>query len=484
MSSITTTTSLTPDEKLQITKKDLIRTNEIASNTIQRMKKLQIRLAQSLNRLDKQMENARDAVDSAFYVDDEDDDTSNDTNDLSEKKMRQNNTVDKNNAKSSSTMNFSFVQKSLHVNKKDQDQMKQKPISRLSIAMLIRNPPITALHTFITHHLNIGFEKFYFFFDDIIDDILKTDKDAMVTLQSTYPNNVVVIQCTSEWYLNFSFDGYKKYIYTDLVARQIVAVKQALKIANRDGMNWLLHIDIDELLCFDYSSTREDNDDNNKSSSSRTINDWFRDIPSHIDQIRFINYEAAPETIELATNNYFNDITLFKPNPSIVKKSLLRQFWPIKERPYFFTAYSNGKSAVRCDMKQTISLNGAHSFCFESKNEEILSVDAADIDIINGNNSKDNYKSPIILHYPHSSYKLWLDKYKRLGNFPSIINGKDEIPSNSFHIKSRNIVAGNAKSDDFEQEKIFFSNSVIFLNECEVDKLLSHGLLVRVYINC
>ena len=166
MSSITTTTSLTSDEKLQITKKDLTRTNEIASNTIQRMKKLQIRLAQSLNRLDKQMENARDAVDSAFFVDDEDDeddDTSNDNNGLSEKKRRQNNKVDKNNKRaiSSSTMNFTFVQKSLHVNKNDQDQMKQKPVSRLSIAMLIRNPPMAALHTFITHHLNIGFEKFF-----------------------------------------------------------------------------------------------------------------------------------------------------------------------------------------------------------------------------------------------------------------------------------------------------------------------------------
>ena len=43
------------DEKLQMTKKDMQRTQEIAENTIQRMKKLQTRLAQSLNRLDKQM---------------------------------------------------------------------------------------------------------------------------------------------------------------------------------------------------------------------------------------------------------------------------------------------------------------------------------------------------------------------------------------------------------------------------------------------
>ena len=57
---------------MKYTKQDMRKTQEIAENTLQRMKKLQIRLAQSLNKLDKQMDNARDAVESAFVIEEED----------------------------------------------------------------------------------------------------------------------------------------------------------------------------------------------------------------------------------------------------------------------------------------------------------------------------------------------------------------------------------------------------------------------------
>ena len=482
------------DEKLQMTKKDMQRTQEIAENTIQRMKKLQIRLAQSLNRLDKQMDNARDAVENAFTIVDED--SSDNNNHVNN---NNNNISVNNNNKTSSSMNFTFVQTSLHSNSNN-DKLHKKKLktpSKLSIAMLIRNPPIIATHTFIKYHLNLGFEKIYFFFDDIYN--LGEDKEIMSILQTMYPENVFVYHCTSDWYVTFSFEDYEKYIYTDLVARQIVAVKQALKIANNDGMNWLLHIDIDELFCF--NDQQIDNmkliNSNTVTTTTTKIINWFTNIPSHIDQVRFINYEAAPENIELVTNDYFKEITLFKPNPSIIKKSIIRQHWPIEDRKFFFTAYSNGKSAVRCDMKKNVSLSGAHSFCFENHqlqdSEKILSVDAADIDIINGTNQDITNGSPIILHYPHCSYKLWLQKYKRLGNFPNLINGKDEIPTDSFHIKSRDIVAitqQKNEGNDFKNKtnvvdndaKCFFSNTVIFLNKNEVDTLINAGLLVRLFV--
>ena len=73
------------------------------------MKKLQIRLAKSLNRLDKQMDNARDAVENAFTIVDED--SSDNNNHVNN---NNNNISVNNNNKTSSSMNFTFVQTSLN----------------------------------------------------------------------------------------------------------------------------------------------------------------------------------------------------------------------------------------------------------------------------------------------------------------------------------------------------------------------------------
>ena len=451
------------EERVMYTKQEMRKTQEIAENTLQRMKKLQIRLAQSLNKLDRQMDNARDAVESAFVVEEDDCDD------------REGSTVGCT-ASCRSTTNFAHLETSLQCG--DGSNVKAQPETRLAIAMLIRRPPISATHTFIRYHLGLGFNKIYFYFDDVND--LAEDVELMKSLSTEYGSQVSVCCCNSAWFTSNTFGNYGNFILTDLVARQILAIKQALKEANEDGMNWLLHIDIDELLYF--QPRRFDTDDFKPSS----IKHWFSTIPAHIDQVRFTNHEAAPEKLEVKHLDYFKAISLFKRNPNLTRKSVLRKHWPIEKRPYYFTAYSNGKSAVRCDIKKEhgmVTLHGAHSFSIENSKEQILSVDARDVDIINGirNDFNDMY-SPSILHYPHCSYNLWLKKYKLLGQFPDHINGRDEIPKDSFHIQSRNIIQ-NLDDASEATAKEFFSNSVAFLDSNETKTLLNVGLLVRINIS-
>eukprot|EP00944_MAST-04C_sp_MAST-4C-sp1_P005511 g5511.t1 len=451
------------EARVKYTKQDMRKTQEIAENTLQRMKKLQIRLAQSLNKLDKQMDNARDAVESAFVIEEEDG-------------CGLDEPIGRCTLSSTSTMNFDHLETSLQCG--DGSNVKVEPETRLAIAMLIRRPPILATHTFIKFHLALGFDKIYFYFDDVDD--LGGDTELLKALSIEYGSQVSVCCCNLEWFTSNAFENYGSYIKTDLVARQIVAIKQALRQANEDGMNWLLHIDIDELL---YFQPRRTDADNLKPSS---IKRWFSTIPAHIDQVRFTNYEAAPEKLEIQPLDYFKSISLFKRNPNLTKKSVLRKYWPIEKRPYYFTAYSNGKSAVRCDIKKengVVTLHGAHSFYIENSKDQILSVDAGDIDMMNGirNDSNDIY-SPLILHYPHCSYSLWLKKYKLLGQFPDRINGRDEIPKDSFHILSRNI-SQNLDNANEAVAKEFFSNSVAFLDSDETKTLLNVGLLVRINIH-
>ena len=132
------------EARVEYTKQDMRKTQEIAENTLQRMKKLQIRLAQSLNKLDKQMDNARDAVESAFVIEEDDGDG------LDEPTGRRT-------LSSTSTMNFDHIETSLQFG--DGSNVKVEPETRLAIAMLIRRPPILATHTFIWYHLGLGFDR-------------------------------------------------------------------------------------------------------------------------------------------------------------------------------------------------------------------------------------------------------------------------------------------------------------------------------------
>ena len=111
-----------------------------------------------------------------------------------------------------------------------------------------------SLHSFIQYHKLIGFAKIYFFFDDVSDDYGENDYQLMQAARS-YTDMVKVVHCTSEWFKQLKHKGSQStwdlhgdYLTTDLIARQVLAVEQAIQMSCDDEMDWILHIDIDELI--------------------------------------------------------------------------------------------------------------------------------------------------------------------------------------------------------------------------------------------
>merc|ERR1712023_405505 len=146
------------------------------------------------------MDNARDAVESAFVIEEED------GCGLDEPTGRCT-------LSSTSTMNFDHLETSLQCG--DGSNVKVEPETRLAIAMLIRRPPILATHTFIKYHLALGFDKIYFYFDDVDD--LGGDTELLKALSIEYGSQVSVCCCNLEWFTSNAFENYGSYIKTDLV---------------------------------------------------------------------------------------------------------------------------------------------------------------------------------------------------------------------------------------------------------------------------
>jgi hypothetical protein len=248
----------------------------------------------------------------------------------------------------------------------------------LAIAMLIKNPNIEALKTFIEYHAYLGFGRFDFFFDDTDHNGADTTAcndaavDACAGCECNNFTNVVTHRCTVQWWQEQSkphsrvWSQWAPHLHSDVIARQVLAIEVALRLNLEAGTNWLLHIDVDEALCFDMhgpqdgkgadenataqdahlqvcdSDSDEGGDQDEDQSAAGEIDigrarAYFGSLPAQLDEITFLNHEAAPETSTVG--NWFNEVTLFKANPYCspdAEGSVDR-----------FVAYTNGKSAVR-----------------------------------------------------------------------------------------------------------------------------------------
>jgi hypothetical protein len=81
---------------------------------------------------------------------------------------------------------------------------KKQPLPQLAIAMLLKDPNLVALHTFVAYHGQLGFVRFDFFLDDTNhcgeDETACNDAAAIVLEEFISIPKVVVHRCTKAWW--------------------------------------------------------------------------------------------------------------------------------------------------------------------------------------------------------------------------------------------------------------------------------------------
>ncbi|CAN6444168.1 unnamed protein product [Victoria cruziana] len=131
----------------------------------------------------------------------------------------------------------------------------------------------------------------------------------------------------------------------ELFVKQTLNMEMAIVMARDAGMDWIVHLDTDELV--HPAGARE-----------YSLGSLFMDVPENVDIVIFPNYESCVERDDI--KEPFVEVSMFKKNYDHLTKDMY--FGNYKEatrgNPNYFLTYGNGKSAAR--VQDHLRPNGAH----------------------------------------------------------------------------------------------------------------------------
>ncbi|MFN8577486.1 MAG: glycosyltransferase family 2 protein [Candidatus Sericytochromatia bacterium] len=287
------------------------------------------------------------------------------------------------------------------------------------------------IDSFIKYHSYIGYDYFIFFIDDNSPTIINH-------LESNYKDKVFIIKKDEEHKRlakkTSVYKEYNQFSHNEVMARQIINVEIALNICLENNINWITHIDIDELFFL---------------TKKKSIKELFLDFESlGYDNSFHYNYEALAQRFDI--KDYFIEVNLFKKNPRLFTMKDIN-ILGLQEANTFYLGYQNGKASTKVTPETKIE--SVHRFI--------------------GKKMVIDYEN-IILHYICCGYDNFVNKYKVRGDFPDKwFNKRDIKPNIPFHINSRDTI----KTDDTEAIKKLYRENVIKYDEQQVNFLLNCELL-------
>jgi hypothetical protein len=242
--------------------------------------------------------------------------------------------------------------------------------------------------SFVNYHLNSGIYHMYLFFDDPEDRSISHLKNN---------DRLSLIKCDSDHWKNLNTDP-----KLGLQIKQRANANLALELAQKAGINWLIHLDVDELL---YGNER--------------LPIYLGKIHQDIDVLRFPVLEATPQ--KMYYDDPIREIKFFKfygALPSKLKNFNTREadakkqmkaawIWNQKRRlakllgcssvkgSKFLYGHQNGKSAIRVGTK--VETVGTHFPIPEDENIPNISV------------SEDFF----LLHYDCLGLNRWKRKWEK-----------------------------------------------------------------------
>ena len=217
-----------------------------------------------------------------------------------------------------------------------------------------------------------------------------------------------------------------------------------IQFAREDKVDWILHIDTDELI---YPG----------GSAGYSLIEVLDQVPSKVDLFIFPNYESLAETTNV--QDPFLDVTLFKKNYAHVNSKEYFDNYGIVQRgnPNYFTTYGNGKSAAR--MKDGLRPNGAHRWHnYYLSPEERSSEQAA------------------VLHYTYNKFSDLKSRRDRCDCAPT-----KEDAEKCFILDFDRLAFLEASLKNEEELMEFFKERLVWDERDVVIPLVHKGLFGRMY---
>jgi len=328
------------------------------------------------------------------------------------------------------------------------------------------------------HHQILGFEMFYVFVDD-----RGTPSSFSARSQSLFPENVKLfreshgdlesirpkLRCNKEqWLVPWMR---KRGCNAELFVKQSQNVEMAISMARKDNIDWIAHIDIDELL---FPS----------GGASLDIRELLQDQPGYVDAIVFPNYEAVPE-MRGGVQDPFVDATLFKRNYEQARdkdkwKKLGGEVVRNKSLPNFFLAYANGKSIARIAGNKLRS-NGAHRFKFRSASSSPPSRELNFIEV--------THEEAKLLHYPYMNLNESIKRLRKCSrdatsSFHAELDFLLEFDRRAYValvLNNEGSVSSPQQQSSRRRREDWYNRRVVFEDKNEVAKLVRGDVFQRIY---
>ena len=231
---------------------------------------------------------------------------------------------------------------------------------------------------YIRYNLNIGIDHIFVFFDDPEDPAIGQFADD---------NRVSEIRCNSEYWAQNIPENLKKFDIRYLVYRQRINATNALKWAREKGIEWITHIDVDELIY----------------TEKRNLKTYLQRTPFHI--VRMTLLEVVPDRFEYT--NVFTENSLFKKPAAHRLPTALRYPWNS------FKLLVAKKIGVRSLFQITGRYFRAHT---KSKVLVRTNLDIRDMQIhgplCGRRHITYRAKRIFLLHFDSCGYQFWINRWK------------------------------------------------------------------------
>nr|GLL24553.1 glycosyltransferase-like At2g41451 [Ipomoea trifida] len=230
----------------------------------------------------------------------------------------------------------------------------------------------------------------------------------------------------------------------ELFVKQSLNMEMAIVMAREAGMDWIFHLDTDELIY--PAGTRE-----------FSVRELLSAMPADTDIVIFPNYESSVERDNI--KEPFSEVSMFKKNfDHLTKETYFGNYREAAHgNPNYFLTYGNGKSAAR--IKDHLRPNGAHRWHNYMKIPVETKLDEA-----------------AVLHYTYTKFSDLTSRRDRCGCKPTKEDVKRcfmlEFDRDAF------IIASTATE---EEMRYWYNAHVVWANEEVKRKLQKKGVLTRIY---
>ncbi|XP_044504739.1 glycosyltransferase-like At3g57200 [Mangifera indica] len=230
----------------------------------------------------------------------------------------------------------------------------------------------------------------------------------------------------------------------ELFVKQSLNMEMAIVMAREAGMDWIFHLDTDELI-------------HPAGTQDYSLRELLLNVPGHIDMVVFPNYESSVERDDI--KEPFSEVSMFKKNYDHLPKETY--FGNYKDathgNPNYFVTYGNGKSAAR--IQDHLRPHGAHRWHNYMKNPNEIKLDEA-----------------AVLHYTYTKFSDLTSRRDRCGCKPT----KEDV-KRCFMLefdRAAFIIASTATEEEMLH---WYREHIVWTDKTLNVKLLKKGILTRIY---